>query len=94
MTITKIKIIRLQRGLRQWDIAKEIGVSESYLSKIENGKVKPNELLMKSIAKLLKVPVEEIINKDEGRVQTISFTLFQKYSRNPIFAQEHNSHND
>lgn len=61
MTITKIKIARLHSGLRQWDVARQVGVSESYVSKIETGRVKPDNQLLERIATVLKVPLRSIL---------------------------------
>ncbi len=36
---SKLKEHRLQKGLTQLELAKKIGVSESYICQIENGKI-------------------------------------------------------
>jgi transcriptional regulator with XRE-family HTH domain len=65
--VTKIKIARLERGLRQWDVARQVGISESYLSKIETGRVKPDPNLLEKIAIALDVPVRQISEDEKHR---------------------------
>lgn len=48
--------IRRKMKLKQNDLAKALGVSPSYLCKIENGTMEPNEKFMDSCAEYLKVP--------------------------------------
>ena len=36
---SKLKLMRKQKGLTQLELAKKIGVSESYICQIENGKM-------------------------------------------------------
>jgi transcriptional regulator with XRE-family HTH domain len=55
MGLTKIKLLRLQSGLLQWQLAKMVGVPESYLSKIETGRIQPSERLLRKIASALEV---------------------------------------
>lgn len=55
MKLTKIKLLRMQRGIFQWEVAKKIGIPESQLSKIENGRVAPSQDLVKKIAAALEV---------------------------------------
>ena len=55
MKLTKIKLYRLERGIFQWEVAKKIGIPESQLSKIENGRVAPSQDLVKKIAAALEV---------------------------------------
>ncbi len=60
----KIKELRKQLGLRQEDMAKELGVSRQTINAIENNKYNPTLELAMKLAKLLKTPVEEIFEYD------------------------------
>jgi transcriptional regulator with XRE-family HTH domain len=72
MTVGKnIKLFRINAGLKQKDLAAEIGVKESYLSTIESGKKEPSLNLLKKIASALGIPLsmffwEEIDNLDQN----------------------------
>lgn len=46
----KLKMMRKQKGLTQLELAKKIGVSESYICQIENGKM----ISIKKLDKLAK----------------------------------------
>jgi len=61
----KIKELRKQIGLRQEDIAKELGVTRQTINAIENNKYNPTLELAMKLAKLLKTPVEEIFQLDD-----------------------------
>lgn len=55
-----IKQLRKDAGLRQEDMAKELGVSRQTIIAIENDKYNPTLELAMKIAKLLELHVEEI----------------------------------
>jgi putative transcriptional regulator len=56
----KIREFRKEKGLRQVDLAKELGIFQSEISDLETGKRKPNIYLAKKIAKVLGKDVNEI----------------------------------
>ena len=58
--LTEFKKIRMERGLRQFDVALRTGVSESKLSKIETGRIVPDPDLVGKIAAVLDVAPEEL----------------------------------
>ena len=60
MPLTRIKLLRLKRGLYQWQVAQAIGVNESVLSKLETGRAKPSEEQLSKIATILEVSVEDL----------------------------------
>ena len=53
--IKNMKIIRMKKGIIQWQLAKDLGVSESHLSRIENGRDLPSFDLILEIARALGV---------------------------------------
>lgn len=60
MTLSPIKLARMKRGLRQMDVAGAVGISESKLSRIETGRMEPDNILLGKIAGALNVPAEEL----------------------------------
>lgn len=40
---TKIRIVRVTRGMRQTEFAKLVGVDQAYMSKFESGRMNPTE---------------------------------------------------
>lgn len=64
------RISRLRRCSRpivsQEDLARRIGVSRSYVAKIENGAGDPTLALTKRIAEVLRVPMAELVREDHG----------------------------
>ncbi|MFK8010318.1 MAG: helix-turn-helix domain-containing protein [Saprospiraceae bacterium] len=52
-----IKKIRLKKNIKQVTLAKESGISVSYLSEIENGKKNPDVRIINQISDALSIPV-------------------------------------
>lgn len=61
-----VRQLRKQVGLRQEDLARALGVSRQTVIAIENDKYNPTLELAMKIARLLKLPVEEIFFLEEG----------------------------
>lgn len=61
-----VRQLRKQAGLRQEDLAKALGVSRQTVIAIENDKYNPTLELAMKIARLLKLPVEEVFFLEEG----------------------------
>ena len=55
-----LKAIRTGKNITQSDLAELIGVDKSFVSNIENGKNNPTLSTITSLAKALKVPVDEL----------------------------------
>lgn len=60
-----VKQFRKQAGLRQEDMAKELGVSRQTIIAIENDKYDPTLELAMKIARFLKLHVDEIFFLDD-----------------------------
>ena len=57
--------IRTQRGIRQEDFAKAMGVSRQTISSLENGRYNPSILLAHKIAKYFDMTIEEVFLFEE-----------------------------
>ena len=56
----RIEDIRKERGIRQEDFAKAMGVSRQTISSLENGRYNPSILLAYKIAKYFDMTIEEV----------------------------------
>jgi putative transcriptional regulator len=56
----RIREVRRQRGLRQVDLARMVGVFQSEISEIECGKRIPSVYLAKRIARALGVSIDDL----------------------------------
>jgi transcriptional regulator with XRE-family HTH domain len=65
--VTKGRFRVLTLGVRMKNLAKEVDVSESYLTNIINGRVKPSPAVLKRIAEALGLRPEEI--QEEARIE-------------------------
>jgi len=61
----RIEEIRSQRGIRQEDFAKAMGVSRQTISSLENGRYNPSILLAHKIAKSFGMTIEEVFLFEE-----------------------------
>lgn len=58
---TPLAFWRRKRGLTQAALAKEVGVTQAYLSEIESGKKEASVGVLRDLAKALKVTVDELV---------------------------------
>ena len=61
----KIEEIRKERGIRQEEFAKALGVSRQTISSLENGRYNPSILLAHRIARYFGMAIEEVFIFDE-----------------------------
>lgn len=61
----KIEEIRKERGIRQEEFAKEMGVSRQTISSLENGRYNPSIMLAYKIAKFFGMTIEEVFEFEE-----------------------------
>ena len=61
----KIVQIRQERGIKQDELAKALGVSRQTISSLENGRYDPSILLAHKIAKLFGMSIEEVFLFEE-----------------------------
>lgn len=78
-----IYMLRKKRGIKQYDMARALGVSPSYLSKIETGAQDPTEKFKSSCAKYLKTSVEKLFN--DSAVEDI-YPEFSNGLKNKLWA--------
>ena len=61
----RIETIRKERGIRQEEFAKVLGVSRQTISSLENGRYNPSILLAHKIASYFGMTIEEVFIFDE-----------------------------
>ena len=64
----RIEIIRKERGIRQEEFAKVLGVSRQTISSLENGRYNPSITLAYKIAKYFGMTIEEVFVFEEEEV--------------------------
>ena len=63
----RIEAIRKERGIRQEDFARAMGVSRQTISSLETGRYNPSILLAYKIAKYFDMTIEEVFLFEEER---------------------------
>ena len=61
----RIEEIRKERGIRQEEFAKKMGVSRQTISSLETGRYNPSIFLAYKIAKFFEMTIEEVFIFDE-----------------------------
>ena len=61
----RIEEIRKERGVRQEEFAKALGVSRQTISSLENGRYNPSILLAYKIARYFEMTIEEVFCFEE-----------------------------
>ena len=61
----RIEEIRKEKGIRQEDFAKSMGVSRQTISSLENGRYNPSIALAYKIAKYFEMTIEEVFIFEE-----------------------------
>ncbi|MGE4207487.1 MAG: helix-turn-helix transcriptional regulator [Vulcanimicrobiota bacterium] len=57
---------RKQKGLKQWELADLVGVSQSYVARWETDRVNPRMGTLEKVAEALEIPVEQLLLDDKG----------------------------
>ncbi len=66
---TRIRILLLERGITQADIARDLGCSRAFVGQIVNGD-KNTPRLRREIAKRIGLPYEDLWGAEESRAAT------------------------
>ena len=61
----RIEEIRNEKGIRQAELAKQLGVSRQTISSLENGRYNPSILLAHKIAQYFGMTIEEVFIFEE-----------------------------
>ena len=61
----RIEEIRNEKGIRQEELAKQMGVSRQTISSLENGRYNPSILLARKIAQFFEMTIEEVFLFEE-----------------------------
>ena len=56
-----LKEIRVRRGKTQIEVVEKVGLSQTYLSQIENGFKEPSPEMLRSLCKFYKMPVVAVV---------------------------------
>ena len=69
-----LKLLRRYQGLKQSALAKELGVSRSYISELESGNRTPSLDLLSRYADIFKIPVSSLVFFAEALQDKESFS--------------------
>lgn len=76
-----IKFIRVASGLRQGRVAELLGITQNYLSLLENNKAEPSLTLLKKISDIFCVPVAFLLWEETMPVEGETAEVSERYER-------------
>lgn len=88
----KIRRIREIKGIKQETIANKIGIAQSSYGKIERGEIQLSVDRLQAIAEALDLPVNSILEFDEGQNSHFNATTFHNNGGLGGFFNTSNSH--
>lgn len=88
----KIRRIREIKGIKQETIANKIGIAQSSYGKIERGEIQLSVDRLQAIAEALELPVNSILEFDEGQNSHFNATTFHNNGGLGGFFNTSNSH--
>ena len=62
---TLLRVVRLEAGLRQTDLAKRLGLPQSFISKYESGERRLDLPELREVCKALGIPLKEFVRRFE-----------------------------
>ncbi|MCR2807376.1 helix-turn-helix domain-containing protein [Paenibacillus soyae] len=68
---SSIRAIRKRKNVTIMQICEETGLSQGFMSQVENNKTSPSIATLESIAKALKVPLAYLLLRQEERMQIV-----------------------
>ncbi|WP_025910742.1 helix-turn-helix transcriptional regulator [Priestia flexa] len=66
MVRNQLRVYRESNALRQEDLGKLLGISKSFISRIEQGKKQPNLIMALRMAAILKCKVDDLFFLDKS----------------------------
>ncbi|MDP8288670.1 MAG: cupin domain-containing protein [Candidatus Electryonea clarkiae] len=81
---TKIRSVRKGLSKTLEEVAQEIGVTRSFLSQVERGKVAPSITSLRKIAKTLRIPIFLLLNSELENDQKTNVVVRKSERRNLI----------
>jgi len=76
-----IRFVRVASGLRQGDVAQRLGITQNYLSLIENNKAEPSMSLLRKVSEVFCVPIAFLVWEDAMPPKGETPEVTEKYER-------------
>lgn len=78
---TKLKMLRLEKGMTQGEIANELGISRGCLANYETGKRSPDGDMLKKLAQVLNVSIDFLMTGSDVRSVTLNEEELKVYTK-------------
>jgi transcriptional regulator with XRE-family HTH domain len=83
-----IRFVRVASGLRQGEIAHRLGISQNYLSLLENNKAEPSMALLKKMSQVFGIPASFLLWEEAAPFEGGTPEIAEKYERIRSLAHE------
>ncbi|GEN73683.1 helix-turn-helix domain-containing protein [Chryseobacterium lathyri] len=72
------KLCRLRKGLSQFQVAIEVGLSKDYIGRIERGETNPTIEIIVNICNFLELDINQVVTKEnESQLATIKLEILE-----------------
>jgi transcriptional regulator with XRE-family HTH domain len=76
-----IRFVRVASGLKQGQVAERLGITQNYLSLLENNKAQPSMDLLRKISEVFRIPAAFLLWEDSMPSAGETPEVTQKYER-------------
>lgn len=76
-----IRFVRMASGLKQGEVAQRLGITQNYLSLVENNRAEPSMALLRKVSEVFCVPVAFLVWEDAMPLQEETAEVAEKYER-------------
>jgi transcriptional regulator with XRE-family HTH domain len=76
-----IRFVRIASGLRQGDVAERLGITQNYLSLVENNKAEPSMSLLRKVSEVFGIPVAFLVWEDAMAFEGQTPEVTDKYEK-------------
>ncbi len=75
-----LKELRVKKGVRQYEVANKIGITQTYMSQIEKGQKVPSVEVLEKLAKYYKTPIAIMLwfSLDEKEIPKNKLAAFRE----------------
>lgn len=71
--LTRIKLLRQERGLSQRALAEQLGISQQSINKYENHNIEPDIAMLRQIASYFGVSIDYLVEQSDNRLLPLAF---------------------
>ncbi len=76
-----LKFVRVAAELQQKEMAERLGISQNYLSLLENNKAEPSVTLLRKVAEVFQVPASFLLWEEHASTESADPEINERYAK-------------